>query len=173
MDTEFLFSIAVLATFGVGAIKIASWIRKVADGEDMLIIRRSVRAAPDRVWSCIMADRHVPVIPGLTVRHYDLSADGNRVATIVEDEDGWVYRTVDRVTRLEPCRQLVRHVEEIDGSVEPFGADQWETIALSPTDTGTDIVLATQGRFGLANAMWLIVSMYFSARRLRQAAEAA
>jgi hypothetical protein len=80
---------------------------------------------------------------------------------------------VDRVTRLEPGRQLVRHVEQIDGRTEPFGVDQWETIALNPTANGTEILLATQGRFGVGNVLWLIFTLHFSARRLRQAAEAA
>ncbi len=173
MDAELFFLLAVLASFAVVAIRITTWLHDIADGKDMLIIRRSVRAAPDQVWSCVISDRHMPIIPGMTVRHHALSADGHRVATILEDEGGWVYRTVDRVTRMEPGRQLVRHVEEIDGQSEPFGTDHWETVGLNATATGTDIVLATQGRFGLSNVLWLIISLNFTARRLRQAAEAA
>ena len=171
MDPEFLFAIFVLLAFGVSAIKITSWMRRIAEGEEMLVIRRSVRATPERIWACIMGDRHLPSVPGLTIRRQNLGGDGRRVATIMQDQDGWTYRTVDRVTRMEPARQLVRHVEEIDGALEPFGPDQWETIALNPTQSGTDIILATQGRFGLSNAFWLLFSMRFSARRLRQAAE--
>ena len=173
MDPEFLLAISVLAAFAVLAINVTSWLRRIADGEEMLVIRRSVSAAPDRVWACIMGDHHLPDVPGLTVRRQSLGGDGRRVATIVQDEDGWTYRTVDRVTWMEPGRQLVRHVEEIDGALEPFGPDQWETIALNPTQTGTDMILATQGRFGLSNAFWLLFSIRFSARRLRQAAETA
>jgi uncharacterized protein YndB with AHSA1/START domain len=173
MDAELLFSLAVLATFAVGAIRITTWLNQIAEGREMLIIRRSLRAAPESVWICVMDDRHIPAIPGMTVRHHPLSLDGNRVATIMEGEDGWIYRTVDRITRLEPGRQLVRHVEDIDGYPEPFGSDHWETIALSPTETGTEIVLATQGQFGWANVLWLVISLNFTARRLRQAAEAA
>ena len=172
MDPEFLFAVLVLATFGISAIKITSWLRRIADGEEMLVIRRSVHATPERIWACIMRDRHLPEVPGLSIRRQNLGGDGRRVATIVEDEDGWTYRTVDRVTKMEPGRQLVRHVEEIDGALEPFGPDQWETIALNPTQSGTDMILATQGRFGISNAFWLLFSMRFSARRLRQAAEA-
>ena len=173
MVPGFTISLSILAAFGVSAIWITSWLRRIADGEDMLVIRRSVRATPDRIWACIMGDRHLPMVPGMTVRRQNLGGDGSRVATIIEDQDGWTYRTIDRVTRLEPGRQLVRHVEEIDGALEPFGPDQWETIALNPTPSGTDMILATQGRFGLSNAFWLLFSMRFSARRLRQAAEAA
>ena len=164
---------AVLASFAVVAVRLSTWLHRIAEGRAMLIVRRSVRAEPARVWSCVMDDRHVPVIPGVRVRHHALSADGNLVATVLEDGDGWVYRTVDRVTRMEPGRQLVRHVEEIDGQAEPFGRDHWETVGLEPTETGTDIVLATQGRFGMSNVLWLMISLNFTARRLRQAAEAA
>lgn len=171
MDTDFIVAVLVLAGFGVSAIKLTSWLRRIAEGEEMLVVRRSVRATPDRVWACVMGDRHLPSAPGLSVRRQNLGNDGRRVATIIQDEDGWTYRTVDRVTRMEPGRQLVRHVEEIDGAPEPFGPDQWETIALNPTKWGTDMILATQGRFGLSNAFWLLFSMRYSARRLRQAAE--
>lgn len=173
MDPGPTVALLILAVFGLSAMLITSRLRRIANGDDMLVIHRSVHATPDRIWACIMGDRHIPIVPGMTVRRQTLGGDGHRVATIIEDEDGWTYRTVDRVTRMEPGRQLVRHVEEIDGAPEPFGPDQWETIALNPTPTGTDMILATQGRFGLSNAFWLLFSMRFSARRLRQAAEAA
>lgn len=173
MDAEFVLSLAVLAGFAACAMRISAWLNRIADGGDMLIVRRAAKASPEDVWSCVINDRHIPVLPGLTIRRYDLGDGGNRVATVLEDEDGWVYRTVDRVTRLEPGRQLVRHVEEVDGRKEPFGAGQWETVALNPTANGTEILLATQGQFGLANVLWLIVSLNVTARRICQAAEAA
>ena len=173
MDATAFMSLAILAVFAVAAIQITTWLRQIGNGEDMLVIRRFVRAAPENVWSCIMNDRHVREVPGIKVRRINHDERGERVETILEDEDGWTYQTVDRVTRLEPCRQLVRHVEQIDGRPEPFGADQWETIALNPTDNGTEILLATQGRFGVGNVLWLILTLHFSARRLRQAAETA
>jgi uncharacterized protein YndB with AHSA1/START domain len=173
MDATAFVSLAILAGFAVAAIQITTWLRQISNGEDMLIVRRFINAAPENVWDCIMEDRHVYSVPGITVRRINRDARGECVETILEDEEGWTYQTVDRVTRLEPGRQLVRHVEEIDGRSQPFGADQWETIALNPTDNGTEILLATQGRFGFGNVFWLIVTMHFSARRLRQAAEAA
>jgi len=173
MDATALTSLAVLACLAVAAIQISIWMHQIANGDDMLIVRRFVQAAPENVWSCIINDRHMPEVPGIKIRRIKRDEDGGRVETILEDEDGWTYHTVDRVTRIDPCRQLVRHVEQIDGRIEPFGADQWETIALNPTGNGTEILLATQGRFGFLNVLWLIVTLHFSARRLRQAAEAA
>ncbi|HSM42103.1 MAG TPA: hypothetical protein VK862_15220 [Afifellaceae bacterium] len=173
MDASTLLSLAILAALSAGAIRLTAWMRQIGNGEDMLIVRRFIRAEPENVWSCIMEDRHVREVPGISIRRINHDEAGERVETILQDEEGWTYQTIDRVTRLEPGRQLVRHVEVIDGRAEPFGADQWETIALNPKEDGTEILLATQGRFGLGNVFWLILNLHFSARRLRQAAETA
>lgn len=173
MDASTLLSLAILAAMSATAIRLTAWMRQIGNGEDMLIVRRFIRAEPENVWSCIMDDRHVREVPGISVQRINHDDRGERVETILEDEEGWTYQTIDRVTRLDPGRQLVRHVEEIDGTVEPFGADQWETIALNPKSDGTEILLATQGRFGLGNVIWLMLNLHFSARRLRRAAEAA
>lgn len=173
MDASALLSLAILAGLSTAAIRLTTWLRQIGDGEDMLVVRRFIRAAPENVWSCIMEDRHVRDVPGITIQRINHDERGERVETILEDEAGWTYQTIDRVTRLDPGRQLVRHVEEIDGRVEPFGVDQWETIALNPKEDGTEVLLATQGRFGLGNVFWLVLNLHFSARRLRRAAEAA
>ncbi len=164
MSTLSILAGLVVTVLGIGAMWLTWFFDQVRRGERMMVSRTSIKARPERVWSKISDGGTINGIVGLSVQRQTLPDEPDVIETIIGFQGG-SSRVLERVIRNDPLRQWVTHAEAIDGQRQPYGAGHWESFALRPGRSATEVVLAQQGDFGsLFSALF---SWYCGRRTLR------
>ncbi len=154
----------VLAVLGIGAMWSAWFFDQARRGERMIVSRRRIKAQPENIWLKINNGSTLRTFFGAKMQRRHLPEDPDIIETMI-DFQGVSNRVLERVIKNEPQRQLVTHVEELNGEREPLGAFHWDSFMLVPGKSSTEVVLAQRGDFGTFSSA--LFSWYCGRRALR------